>query len=688
MSTDPVPAGGDDEDELDDDEVVVTTGDDAEPESPAPPDPYIFDPADAEPAATRLDAAYAEGLGKGWSAVVDALRGGPPTPKSLTTDRPIDRALRIVVEFRLRHSMSREEPGCRLGPAESDRVAYPARIAEVPADEVALWRETATHVTHPAARARLRDLLAERRDGNVAEHADGAVAAYLELARMGVEDDGEGASATTCYLLRAWELVRRYQRWQHMPTVQTALLTYAAAELAEPVHTPGIVLPLLQAACAPPRPRQPGTSLQTDPGTPDIDDLIEQAIARYPEDYLLAETIDLARRRAPNDEARRALDERQAQLLLDGARAESGALRQHRLQVAIRMARDRGVTRVADEAVRELQRIKPEDLGLIPIRASIRLPADAYERYLDLFTKGPHWTDGLVAFLRSECPTGSYDELVRQEQEHAKTFVLGRLFRRTQLTHEGRPTWSTTSDDQDSAAEIAWIADTHAREHGRLLAQGLRRISERYELPDEDTLTGFLADAGGGHAGLNRSLARALHLFWRGEFEASVHVIVPKVEAAARVLLLELDEAIFRTQLGSDPGGYGGLHPLLSALEEQGMDPDWSYFIKWLLIGPPGANLRNDLSHGLVLDPGPVHAALALRAAALMIGLAGLADERGLLMLPRPRDVTLARLQRPVAAPYAWPTRGGAFGQLAAVLAHGVRVGGHALLEIAERLGP
>jgi hypothetical protein len=99
----------------------------------------------------------------------------------------------------------------------------------------------------------------------------------------------------------------------------------------------------------------------------------------------------------------------------------------------------------------------------------------------------------------------------------------------------------------------------------------------------------------------------ALHVYWRGEYEASAHLIYPKIGAAARMLLLELDEAVYRTQVGSDQGGYGGLYGLLTALEQQGMDEDWSFFLRWLLLGPTGVNLHNhnDLSHGLVLDRVP-----------------------------------------------------------------------------------
>ena len=42
----------------------------------------------------------------------------------------------------------------------------------------------------------------------------------------------------------------------------------------------------------------------------------------------------------------------------------------------------------------------------------------------------------------------------------------------------------------------------------------------------------------------------------------------------------------------------------------------WTYFLRWLLLAPPGMNIRNDLAHGFIGDISPIDAALILRAAA------------------------------------------------------------------------
>lgn len=121
-----------------------------------------------------------------------------------------------------------------------------------------------------------------------------------------------------------------------------------------------------------------------------------------------------------------------------------------------------------------------------------------------------------------------------------------------------------------------------ARLQGRLLGEGLNRIPERYGIPSEEELTLFLAEsvlrAEGSHLVLANALARALRHYWAEEYDACVHVIVPRIEAAARLLLLELDATVYRLERGETPGGYVGLGVLLNHLDDFGLDPSWSYF--------------------------------------------------------------------------------------------------------------
>jgi Domain of unknown function (DUF4209) len=123
--------------------------------------------------------------------------------------------------------------------------------------------------------------------------------------------------------------------------------------------------------------------------------------------------------------------------------------------------------------------------------------------------------------------------------------------------------------------------------------------------------------------------------------------VVPKIEAAARSLLRALDEGIYQVQVSRDPGGYPGLYVLLNELESLALDEDWAWFLRWLLLGPIGQNVRNDVAHGFVSDLRPEYVALVLRAAAILITAAPVADDLGrhVDVLPQLESPTrLARL--------------------------------------------
>lgn len=581
----------------------------------APP-PYVFSTDDVHGAAQRLDTAYAAG-GAEWHAVVDVLRpeaadGGPAQAT------PLDRALQAIVLFDLRIAPFGEPPGCTLGPQyEMETFAYPARIAEVTEDEVALWMALADAVTDLHAQARMHDLLFERRIGNRRTHAEIAAGNYLSIARAADELD----FGVVEYLIRAWHLCRAVGLWELHRECESLMIDIASRELASSGDRPGLILPLLGAACAPPPHRQPEEFALPADEAATLDATIDLAASTYVADNLVAETMSLLRSRASNPQDLEAINRREAELHLTEALKAEGLLRQHRLQATINVANRRGVFDVAERATQELQSVDPRELGMQRISSSVEIPADKIERYVEFFLRSPDWRDCLRLFKASECPTGLVEDLRRQEQELAQVSVFRRLFPRTFVGGDGLPRWSPTTPEEETAAELAWIAGVRADFLGNALAEMLRRFPTRYEVPSEGELTAWLSDDGRADVPLNGALAHAFRLYWAGDFTASVHVIVPKIEAACRALLLELDAAVYRIQAGRDPGGYIGLYNLVDSLEELALDPDWAYFLRWLFLGPAGRNLRNEVAHGMVTTADPITAALCLRAGALLIPL-------------------------------------------------------------------
>lgn len=219
---------------------------------------------------------------------------------------------------------------------------------------------------------------------------------------------------------------------------------------------------------------------------------------------------------------------------------------------------------------------------------------------------------------------------------------LRRLFPGTILGLDGLPRATLTTTEEQDRHDLALSSRIHAEYQGRVLAIALTRIADKYGVPPLDDLTILILDLGAGDARLARSLAKGFHYFWAGDYEAAAAVVVPKIEAAARSLLRALDEGVYRVQVERDPGGYPGLYVLLNELEKLALDEDWAWFLRWLLLGPVGANIRNEVAHGFLSDLRPDYVALVLRAAAVLITAAPVADDLGrhVDLLPHLQPVT------------------------------------------------
>ena len=459
---------------------------------------------------------------------------------------------------------------------------------------------------------------------------------------------------------------------------------------------------MIAAVTAKPTRGQVRQAPETVPDPVTVENLLDTAFRTYPESYLASQIASMMRGHTSDPAQAEAISRREVGAYLADAAASTGMARQMHLQAAIRIARDRGLMDLARLATADLQAIPVKDLGLKRSSSTIRVPRDHVERFLDAFTASPQWRDGLGFFLRTGCPLGELDVLRQQERDISKVTVFSNAVTRTIPGGDGLPRWTAMSAEDRQAERLATHARIRAENEGGVLAEGLQRMAGRYGAPAESELAAFLSGDGQTDQALALSLARGFRRFWSGDYEACVHVVVPKIEAAARALLRELDEGIYRVQVARDPGQYPGLYVLLQELEKLALDESWAYFLRWLLLGPPGMNIRNEIAHGFVGDISPAYAALALRAAALLITVVAPQppsaassavrredDAVDLAQLTgRDRDDILLTLSRPVRDPVPFPGREGSAGRLAALSASTLRVTAAALRLVARHLEP
>jgi hypothetical protein len=500
---------------------------------------------------------------------------------------------------------------CDLGHYDGDReFAWPPHIRHVTEAVADLWEYLAANTHAPGAQARFHDLSFCRGRSRF-PHAVAARDAYLRFAGMRKVPDMDEAYA----LIRAWTLDRTFRRKDEEQAVRAAMKDALAAAWGAGEQAAGVLLPMLGALCR--------TRLAPEEDPVPIDDLLDRAGRTYGSTDSVRYIAELRRGRARTEEERISIARWQVEELAGVARLSKGLVRVIRLQEAISEARRFHLRDLEDALTVELQATPRDEVELEAISSTVRLSRIPYERYFRQFTRDRDWRLGIKKFAETGPPTGEWSDLVAKVDERVRRPSLMDIATTVLLDDDRLPTWQPNTDEERREYMMAREAGFHAAAAGTHLANALDRIHERYGDIALNELASFFAREGRGNFELSLVLARALRHYWAGDAEACIHIAVPRIESAARLILRELDVAIYRTQLGQRPGVYPQLAVLLDCLANLDFDESWLYFLRWLLVNHQGKNLRNEIAHGRVKGTSPADAAMVIRALLLLALLCG-----------------------------------------------------------------
>lgn len=549
--------------------------------------------------------------------------------------------LRSLVSCSLSYSLilgSRGNPGCSLGPLSD----WPPQISEASDEIVKFWQFIASETTSPMAKARFYDLLSVARSKGAYLAAKQAIFGYVECFKA----TQDLSLDITELIMRAWDLAKKFKIRDQLDKITEEMLDRVACEMVRTSETPGCVIPLLEALAKDAKASFQGRSSKIKA----VENVLEQAFRAYPRSDIATTIATLMRSVAETEEDKVAISRREVAAYKAEADATTGLVRQHHLVEAIRIAQKRKLHDEVASLTVDLQSMSIDDLEFQTFESSVEVPVDLTESHLKSFTRGSDWRQAfLLSFLHSECPVGELGEIKREIERSKSEFVLAQLFNSVQITADGMPKWSSGEGGSRDDQQLETYTRIHAEINGRFLVLGLMRFRERYGPVDSADFVSFLLAEGCGAATQAQVLARAFEHYWSGDYLSCVHLIVPKIEALARSLLREMNEPVYKLQVANDPGGYSTLYALLGSLVEAGLDESWAHFLKWLLIGPTGPNLRNEIAHGLTDSAGPVYAILALMAASVLIMVSPDPKQS------RERAEIAQLLARPVVEPVAFP---------------------------------
>ncbi len=545
-----------------------------------------------------------EPVAEGESPEAPAAGHAPPAGEPIRHE--LDRALmyEFVVPF--------DGPvTCKLGHYDQDsEFVWPPRIENVTEAVADLWEFMAGEVSAPAAVARFHDL-AFLRGRNRFTHAVAARDAYLAFATLAPVVDLDQAYA----MLRAWAIDRIFGRTVELEATRLAIEQAITVAWDAGRGYPGVVLPLLNALCQ--------TQQPADADPVQVDDLLGRASSLYGATDSVREVADLRRGRVTTDVERIAVGEWQVEQLAAVARASDGFAKAMRLRDAIREAGRLQLRDLEEALTIELQSLPPEDAKLETFTSDFRMSRVPIERFLRQFTQSRDWRRSLRLFSQTPPPTGTAEELERAAEERRLRPRLVDLLSTVLLDEDRLPSWEPTTDEERLDYQKARDAGFRATATATQLVEILDRFKVRYGAVPVDELAAYVSHQGRGNYELAAVCARALHHYWNGDVEACVHIAVPRIESAVRLILRELDVAIYRVQLGKRPGQYPPLGSLLSELVDFGFDEAWIYYLRWLLTEHTGKNLRNEVAHGRVRGASEAQAALVMRALLLVVLLCG-----------------------------------------------------------------
>lgn len=503
------------------------------------------------------------------------------------------------------------QPGAKLEPLDGPSW-YPLALCEADSEVRALWVGLVGAVTHPIARARCHDIAFTLRLGqNNRDHAEQAVSAYLDAVggSLRLREQSYG-------LLRAWTLVRAVGLVSLESQVTAAMLDMAEAVLSR-ADDPHAALPLLAALTATSR-----RTKTTRPPDPRVHALLDQGLTTYSQPRIISEFATLIRARAADDPARveHAGRVEVGALLAEAETTTDGLVVRARLNEAASLARKLGIKDLEQQATARLQAAPPVEWTTFT-SPEVKLPEFYVRTFLHPFRHASTWQESLGAWFATDSPSGRHENNKAVAQHNLGQSIVWRLATRVVFGEDDLPRRVTVGEADALEEELARVETENAGAMGLLLGSALDLIAARFGIPSQADLTEFITSAGTRPA-FAEALATSLRLYWAREYTASVHLAAPKVEAAARALLLELSEPVYRAAVGDNIGQFAGLGALLPYLVDNGFDPDWERFLRTLLLSD-GSNIRNRVAHGFMDDVVWHTAALVLRASALMVLITG-----------------------------------------------------------------
>lgn len=489
---------------------------------------------------------------------------------------------------------------------ESNEGSYPPRVAEVKEEVQTLWRSVYDAVDDPIVCARLADLLYVA--GGGAAHQEGRRGAQC-LQTLAEEPAWTALERAEC-IARALEVYAELNDRNALSAAAERTVALADELLGqEHAGPPFIALRALVAL----KPRSRPAELSA---------LLERVIDHFKDSEHEVSALGLAADATVDPKTKQEFRRRQLAARVAEARRAEGIAKVALLQRAAEFARKHALQTEAAALLNELQNIPQSELGLETIEVSTELPTDAIREEIDRLA-GSGAEDAVAALRRVGSaigpPGGSNADIDDEVERQAAEFPIAGLFGQ-QILGPDSAAPHFVADKPENKRRIARGRQRrlHADFYGGvLIAPMLDEIVRHHGRPSQESVTTHFATDLIGEDRAER-IARALELFWDEDYDASAHVLVPRLESIMRDVARHRGITIVKPVTEGSYGGVISLNTVMAKLRMLDPDVEWLDYAEALLCDPLALNLRNDIAHGIVARIGGVHAGLLIHMACFL----------------------------------------------------------------------
>ena len=461
-------------------------------------------------------------------------------------------------------------------------------------------------VSDHMVRAHLADLILSGRRDSSPKHAEATIEFYRTCARDEALEPGRRALS----LARANTIARNRRM-----TIEGSVREQAF-ELAREMRTLGhnhALLTLLALLSVPARDGSTASSERVE-----VRDSLRGMAATAP--GFIDEIVRLLHLAAESEADKVAAARLHISWYLDSARGESNGIRKVSFGYdAMQLAEKYEQFDLRDDAAVFLQ-TAGDDVEFHTFKHDVRFSRNHLRRHLRKFRHARDWRHAYRVFLAGPAPTGDHARNVAQAEDGSKGFLS--LVSTISFGPLNLPTRTGTSGEEE---QLQRIEGSKIGSAAHTLALELEFIDSRFDSPSREEFANWFSGTFGCDPVLSEHLADAQKRHWESDFTGASLVCLPLIEAAARGLLLKLDEPLYRAERGASPGRFPALDFYVQALEDNGLDVDWVRTLRATLLSD-GLNIRNLSAHGFKFRYNEGESALLLRLAGFACALSGAID--------------------------------------------------------------